>query len=126
VDPSLADKLGRFPDSYLSVAGGWNKGLIFINGYNIVRRLPSLRVAMAGHARSCSDRATILLGEDEQVSPLRLEVVTWTLFSSRGLSGSTARREAWTAVCMHNGYANLKYLLTGVPPPPPPTPGFTR
>jgi len=57
VDPSLADKLGRFPDSYLSVAGGWNKGLIFINGYNIVRRLPSLRVAMAGHARSCSDSA---------------------------------------------------------------------
>ena len=37
VEPSLADKLGRFPDSYLSVANGWNKGLIFINGYNIVR-----------------------------------------------------------------------------------------
>ena len=37
MEPSLADKLGRFPDSYLSVANGWNKGLIFINGYNIVR-----------------------------------------------------------------------------------------
>ncbi|KAK9821791.1 hypothetical protein WJX81_004092 [Elliptochloris bilobata] len=35
VDPSLADNLGRFPDSYLSVANGWNKGLVFINGYNI-------------------------------------------------------------------------------------------
>ena len=45
VDPNLADKLGRFPDSYLSVAGGWNKGLVFINGYNIVRLLPSIACA---------------------------------------------------------------------------------
>lgn len=37
VEPSLADKLGRFPDTYMSVANGWNKGLVFINGYNIVR-----------------------------------------------------------------------------------------
>lgn len=49
VDPSLADKLGRFPDSYLSVANGWNKGLVFINGYNIVR---------AGCLRTCACELT--------------------------------------------------------------------
>ncbi len=89
VDPSLADKQGRFPDSYLSVAGGWNKGLIFINGYNIVRRLPSLRVAMAGHARSCSNSATVSSGEDEQASPPRLEVVFVHGLHLTVLSGST-------------------------------------
>ena len=51
MDPNLADKLGRFPDSYLSVAGGWNKGLVFINGYNIVRFLPALHAQRCGRVR---------------------------------------------------------------------------
>ncbi len=51
MDPNLADKLGRFPDSYLSVAGGWNKGLVFINGYNIVRLLPALHVQRCRRVR---------------------------------------------------------------------------